>query len=359
MAGIAPEAITDLIRSTLPSLPVRGEFESAMSKQTYPFLSYVFKNKRRRRQSGTNVSMRVQLTQSGLARMVSLYEPTPNTVQDNLSEITAPWSFAERKAHWDRKEFEMNKGPAEIVDLLKSRRVDAARDLVDLLEDQCWGVPESAADNKNTRGVPYWINFANDGVESFKPVFAGQTVRYGDGSTGTLVGGIDKADATLSNWRNLVATYTNFNPSVLQQLRMMMRRMNFRVPSEVKSKLSGYGAPQFCIYTDLDIADEYEAMVNAGPDDRNGDLSPFNGDLAYKRVMWQATSALDGQAEAPIYLLDHERFYPVVMEWMRESDPVRDRSQIDTWTVAMTCWYQVVCNNCRAGGGVIHKPIAA
>lgn len=359
MAGIAPEAITDLIRSTLPSLPVRGEFESAMSRQTYSFLDQVFKKNRRRRQSGTNVSLRVQLTQSGQARMVQLYEATPNEVQDNLSEIKVPWAFAERKVHWDRKEFEMNKGPAEIVDLLRSRRVDSCRDLVDLLEDQCWGVPSNANDSKNTRGVPYWINFLNAGVTSFNPIFAGQTVRYDDGSTGTVVGGIDKADATLSNWRNLAASYTNFNASTLEQLRKMIRRMDFKIPAEVSGKLVGVGAPMFGIYSDLDLADQYESMVNAGPDDRKGDLSPFNGLLAFKKIPWHATATLDGRAEAPIYLLDHSRFFPVVQEWMRESDPLRDRSQVDVWTVAMTCWYQVICSNVRAGGGVLHKPIAA
>jgi hypothetical protein len=357
--GLSPEAISDLIQSTLPSLPVRGEMEAALSKQRYSFIDYILKPHRRKRQSGTSVSLRVQLSQSGLARMVQLYEPTDNVVTDNISEIKAHWCFSQRKIHWERHEFQMNMGRAQIVDLLMSRRLDAARDMADLIEDQAWGVPDDATDDRNAFGVPYWINPMDAGTEAYEPDFVGQTVRYADDSTATVVGSIDKALAENVNWRNLAATYNRFNLSAIEQLSLMIEKLRFYPPAEVRKHISGYTEPTYGIYSDQNIFTQYRAMVNSGGDDRNGDLAPYAGSIAYQRIPWHPTPALNNDPIEPIYLLDHSKFFPVVNEWMAESDPIRGRDQPNVWTVAIDCWFQFVCANCRAGGAVLHKPIAA
>lgn len=300
------------------------------------------------------------MRETGTARHVGLYERTPNPVGSTLAEVNAHWTHTEGKMTYERREFVMNASRAEIISILKARRTECYQDIANLIERSCWFAPESASDKINALGTPYWINPLAPGESDAVGGFNGTTVVFGDGSTSTIVGGIDKSLAENRRFRNYAATRGAFGVGVLEQLRRMAGRLDFMGPQVVR-KENGSMVPIWGWYSNQDDADGYESMVNSGPDDKKGDFSPFNGQLAFKRIPWYRVPALDELVYEPIYLLNHAHFFPYVLrdEWMKEDDPVREPNARNTFTVGVDCSWQLFCTNVRSGGGVLHRPIAA
>ena len=357
MPGVPTSALLDLLSTTLDKLP-QGEFEVAFKYQTYPICDQWFRRNKRRVQSGKSISMRVQLKTNGSARHVLLYEPTPNNQTDTMSEIRADWVHAEAKMHFEAHEVDMNRAPARLIDLVKERRVAAYMDIADELEARAWETPPTSTDVHYPFGVPYWINFVTPGTTDYTGGFNGVTAIFGDGSTTTTVGGINGNLAVNERWRNWCANHTGMNPTTIDTLRRAFRRVAFTPPMSVRDLYQGPSS-QLRLYTNQDFADEYERMVNAGPDDRNGDLNPFGGILTFKRVPWIGVAALDAAAYSPIYGINHGHFFPYVLRdwWMREDEPLRDKAQRHVFTVGLDCSYQFFNTNKRAGGFVISDPI--
>lgn len=357
MPGVPANLLLDLLSTTLEKLP-SGEFEVALKYQTYPICDQWFRRERRKVMAGKSISLRIQLQTNGSARHVLLYEPTPNNQVDLMSSITADWVYLEGKMHYEAHEVDMNRSPAKLVDLVKERRIAAYMDMADEIEERAWDVPIDSSDGRHPLGVPYWINFLDTGTEDYDGSFSGKTAIYQDGSTTTTVGGIDGSLAENEKWRNWAANRsTVFDMALIDTLRRGLRRVKFRPPVTVRDMYSG-PASTLRIYSGQDDADEYERLVNAGPDDRNGDLNPFGGVLTFKRIPWIAIPPLDTATYQPIYVLNHRQFFPYVLRnwWMREDEPIRDRSQRHVYTVGIDCAYQFFCTNRRAGGFVIHTP---
>jgi len=355
MAGVTTTALLDVLSTGLAKLP-QGEFEVALQYQQYPIVDQWFRRHKRRVASGHSISMRVQLQTNGSARHVLLYEPTPNNQVDTMSEISAGWVHAEAKLHFEAHELDMNREPSKLIDLMKERRVAAFLDLADEIETRAWTTPPTAASTKFPLGVPYWINFLNTGTTDLTGSFSGQTAIFGDSATTTNVGGIDGSVAAFARWRNFAANHLGMNMDTMDTIRRAIRRVGFTPPVTIRDLYRG-AASQLRLYSSQDYADEYERMVNAGPDNRNGDLNPFGGILTFKRIPWIGVPALDSVSHNPIYGLNHAYFFPYVLRdwWLKEDEPIRDRSQRHVFTVGIDCSYQFFCLNRRAGGFVLHS----
>ena len=357
MPGLTIDQLGDLLKTGLEKLP-SGEFEVALKYQTYPICDQWFRRDRRRVRSGHAISLRIQLKSNGSARHVLLYEPTPNNQVDTMAEIREDWAHAEAKMHYEVHEIDMNRSPAKLVDLMKERRIAAYMDLADELEDRAWDTPPTQSDSRYPKGVPYWINYVAKNSVDYVGGFNGHQVLYGDATTANVVGGINGSLAENERWANYCANITGMNMSTIDTLRRAIRRVNFRPPMSVTDLYRG-PASRLRLYSGLDYADEYERLVNAGPDDRNGDLNPFGGILTFKRIPWIAVPVLDSNAYNPIYGLNHQHFFPYVLRdwWMKEGSPISDRSQRHVFTVGIDCSYQFFCLNKRAGGFVLSDPV--
>jgi len=357
MPGVPIDDLQDLLKTGLEKLP-SGEFEVALKYQSYPICDQWFRRDRRRVRAGHAISMRVQLKTNGSAQHVLLYEPTPNNQVDTMAEIRADWVHAEAKMHYEAHEIDMNRAPAKLVDLIKERRIAAYMDIADEIEDRAWDTPQSTSDTRHPFGVPYWISYVDQNSTDYTGGFNGTQVIYGDGATSNVKGGINGSLSENERWANWCANITGMNMSAIDTLRRAIRRVNFRPPMSVRDLYSG-PASRLRLYSNQDYADEYERLVNAGPDDRNGDLNPFGGILTFKRIPWIAVPALDSNSYRPIYGLNHQHFFPYVLRnwWMKEDSPVRDRSQRHVMTVGIDCSYQFFCLNVRAGGFVLSDPV--
>jgi hypothetical protein len=366
--GVSNADLLDLTRTTLENLPDQ-EFEVALDFQRYHVCNQWFRGDRTEVDSGTSIKRNIILDTSGNAKFVRLYQKTAIGVTDVQQHITAPWVQAQ--THWsiERREALRNRAPARFVRLIQSRRVDATVDLADLLERRAWSAPQSATDDLNPRGVPYWISFRDDG--SSGEGFDGDTIRYAGGtSSSTDKGGINPSDAANAKWKNWAATYTSVNADFVQKMRKAFHATHFESPLLAKDLEAG-PASMYRLYMNLDTLTMYEDLATKQNDNLGRDVDPFHGITVFKKVPIHFTPQLDGfsvtggsggaNTPDPVYGINHAKFIPFVLEgdWMRESDPMMDVELHNVITTFVDSSFQFMCLNVREGGFALHKLISA
>lgn len=370
--GVALQDIADVIATTLDDLP-KGEFEVMWDSQNYEFCQ-IYQAHRRSIDGGKALTRNVMLDQTGAARYTPLYATDTPQVDNSQKQITVPWCNITTNYSWDEVEILANKNDAKgFIDLIKSRRTERMWGLAELIETRGWLTPSAFGDSLYPYGVPYYINFLNDGVTTGG--FAGQTIRYQGGTTGTVCAGLDAA--VEPKWRNYADIYTKVDNALLRAMRSAVRRTRFRpAPFAIKPGNDKVGS-MIKIYANEVTTGELEDLSdkrddNNTPDDLAGKmLHSFDGVAHFNKMPIVYVPQLDGltvtgasatvNTPDPIYCIDWSKFQPVVLgdRWMQESKPITDRSQHTTLTVFLDGTHQNLCINRRTAGWVIHKAITA
>ena len=357
--GIDNDQLIDLIRTTLQDLP-KGQFEMAWDSQHFEFVQ-IYSQHRRKIDGGTSIQRNIVLDETGAASYRRLYDTDQPSVENVQTQIDVPWTQLGTNYSWDVLEIMRNKASGKgYIDLLESRRLERLWGLAELIEDRGWLTPTSATDNLFPFGVPYYLNkraSSNTGAG-----FDGQTIRFGDSSTGTIAAGIDAS--VESKWRNYAATYVSANNELLRTLRRAFLLTRFRPPANI-SNPPGSDKPGSLrkLYTNADVAVELQDLAdkrddNSGPKDLAGKaLIDVEGTTFFNRVPITYIPQLDADSDDPLYYVDFDKFQPIVQDgyWMEESQPMMDRGQHTTITVFVDAAHQNLCTNRRTVGFVVHK----
>jgi len=352
MPGISNSDLADLQKTTLENLPDL-DFEVALDKQWYHAIDTWFRKDKIQEESGTSISRRIILDNSGNASHVRLYQKTALNQNDVQHAITAPWVQAQSYYNIERREALRNRKPAKFISLLQSRRVDAQIALANLLEDRAWLTPQNATDDLNPRGLPYWLTKGVSATTSTGD-FNSVTVRYGDGTTSaTDKGGL--SPTTYPKWRSYSATYTTVNADLVKRMRRAFHATKFQAPILASDMRKG-PASNFKIYMPLNVLVDYEDLTTKSNENIGADLDKFHGVTAFNRVPIFYAPPLDADAYAPIYLVNHAKFYPIVQEgdWLREGEPMYDLELHNVATTFVDSSYQYFCTNVREAGACIH-----
>jgi hypothetical protein len=359
--GIDNDKLIDLIATTLKDLP-KQTFEVAWTNQNYEFCR-IMQEDRMQVDGGTSIQRNIMLDQSGNASFRKLFDVDQPSVANVQRQIDVPWTQIGTNYSWDIVEILRNKSSAKgYIDLLKSRRTDGLWSMADLIEDRGWKTPTSATDKLFPYGVPYYLNML--AVNSTSAGFNGQTIRYQDGTTGTVCAGIDAA--TEPKWRNYAATYTKVDNALLRTLRRAILSTRFKPPLFITSPGNDKVGTRR-MYANLDVNTELQDLADkrddaSAPKDLAGkSLIDVEGTVYFNRIPIQYIPNLDGVTYNPIYTVDFEKFIPFVQEgfWMTESKPMTDRLQHTTVTVYLDGSYNHLCINRRTAGFVIHNLVTA
>ena len=261
------------------------------------------------------------------------------------------------------------------INLMESRRVERMWDLAELIEERGWATPTSATDTLYPYGIPYYLNFLNAG--SVTGGFFGQTVRYQNSTTGTIVAGID--GAAEPKWNNYADVYNRIDNSLLRKLRSAVRRTRFQPAPNVEKPGNDKVGTKIKLYAADDVVTELEDLADkrddaSTPNDLAGKmLHSFEGVTHFNRMPIVYIPQLDGYTiptgptaattiePNPIYCVDWSKIQPIVQEgyWMEESKPMVDRGQHTTFTVFLDGSHQNLCINRRTAGFVLHNAIPA
>jgi hypothetical protein len=370
--GVDNSQLADLIATTLRDLP-KGQFEVMWDSQNYKFCQ-IYQEHRRSIDGGTSIQRNVILDQFGRAKYRRLYDTDQPTVDQTQFVINVPWTQIGTDYSWDVLEILRNKNSAKgFINLLESRRVERMWGLAELIEERGWLAPTSATDTLFPYGIPYYINMLDNG--STVGGFNGQTIRYQNGTTGTICAGLDASSEP--KWRNYADVYTRVDNALLRKLRSAVRRTRFN-PAPFVQKPGDDKVGSFVeMYAADDVVTELEDLADKRDDDNQpGDLAgkmlhSFDGVVHFNRMpvvyipQLDGLTVVDGGGNAfhpnPIYAVDWSKLQPIVQEgyWMEESKPMVDRGQHTTFTVFLDGSHNNLCINRRTTGFVMHNAIPA
>lgn len=362
--------LADLISTTLRDLP-KDTFEVAWDSQNFEFCR-IYKEEKTEIDGGTSIQKNIILDRHGRARYRRLFDTDQPTVDQSQFQINVPWTQLSTDYSWDVLELMRNKNSAKgFINLLKSRRVERLWDFAELIESKGWVTPTSSTDTLNPYGIPYYLNFLNNGVSAGG--FFGSTIRYQNGTTGTVCAGIDAASEP--KWANYADTYSRIDNTLLRKLRSAVRRTRFRPASFMEKPGNDKVGSGTRLYAADDVVTELEDLADkrddaSTPQDLAGKmLHSFDGVTHFNRMPVVYIPQLDGYSitagggEAfnpnPIYCVDWSKIQAVVQEgyWMEEGKPMVDRGQHTTFTVFLDGCHQNLCTNRRTAGFVLHKVI--
>jgi hypothetical protein len=364
--------LADLLATTLKDLP-DGDFEVMWDSQHFEAAA-IMESARRKIDGGTSIQRNMILDRNGRAKFRRLFDTDSPAVDQVMTTIDVPWTQVSVDYSWDKVEIMRNKNSAKgFIDLLRGRRTERLWDFAELIEERMWLTPTSSSDDLYPNGIPYYINYLDNGVSAAG--FSGKTIRYQDGTTGTTCAGVDAS--AKAKWRNYAATYTTVDNSLLRELRSAVRRTRFKPPSYVpKPGMDGVGSP-VKFYANDQIVTELEDLGdqrddNTQPKDLAGKmLHNYEGTVYFNRMPIVYIPQLDGVTVTdggsnsfspdPIYCIDWSKLQPFVQDgyWMVESEPMTDRGQHTTFTVFLDGSFNFLCVNRRTAGFVLHKTIPA
>lgn len=366
--GVKNADLVDLIETTLPDLP-KQYFEVTWTNNDYEACR-IYQQDRMEVDGGTSIKRKLMLSSTGNARYRRLFDTDEPVVGDVMHEIEVPWTQIGTYYSWDKVEILRNKNSAKgFIRLLETRRIDGLWSLADLIEERFWKTPDTATDDLNPYGVPYYIVMLD--ANSTTAGFNGQTIRFQNAATSTVCAGLDAAEYT--QWKNYAATYTKADNSLLKTFRTAFLRTKFKAPLMLNDPAQPRNAAKR-IYADADTTVSLQELADAKDDNHTGkevlgNIRMDDGGLVYiNRLPVVYINQLDGvtdpvtaTATSPIYCVDFNKFIPYVQDkyWMEESEPMTDRGQHTTFTIFLDGSHNNLCTNRRQAGFVIHKPIVS
>lgn len=359
MNGVPFSDFGDYINHNLPHFQNRPAFQVAFSQQNYVVVDEWFKDESTYKvQGGNSIEGRVILGSNGSARMVRPMQVTPRNHGDNFKKYTCPWVTAQGMVNYDEQIASGFSTDSELADYMEGQWFVGVQSNLELVEAQAFVTPDNTDDDLNARGVPYWVNFINSGTTDYTGGFNGQTCIFGDATTTTTIGGLDKSTETL--WRNWAANYSGIvDAACLDAIELGLQYTDFQPPKDVKQYAGKVTRPNRRIYSSIAGSAQYQRLRNMGNDDRNGDVRPFGflGQKNFSGVEWCAMATLEGKTYSPIYVLDMPNFQPVVKQgwFMRKSKAMNDVDQHNFYTVFIDTQFNFICSMPRRQA-VYHTP---
>lgn len=365
-SGIQDSQLLDLLATTLKNLPFDGKYQNTLPYQRYEAVSRWFKKDKIEVDGGTSYTRKIELTDNGSARHISPYEKLDFTQVDGLSDIDVRWSIIVGSWVTERHEILRNRGKAKIIPYLQKKRMSGLKSYYNELESKAWATPLNASDKKNPFGLPYWLTKMTSATKATLAAgsqrgFYGYNPIYGDGTTAADCGGLDSSStstlAGAARWRNWAAAYPNsaFDLGVIGELRWAFLKLGFEPPEQLSDLRVGGKMNNFRIYTNDVTRIAYETLANQQNDNLGNDLDQFGGNVSFRKIPIKYVPLLDTDTSNPLYLVNHDHFFPVVREgeWEREAEPMNDRQQPSVYTTTINGEYQYFCDNRREAGAVI------
>ena len=361
--GYRPEDIADALATTLADLPDQ-ELEYALDHQEY-FWCSLFEEKNIQIDGGTSIQRKVSFDTSGNARYRTLFDTDEPKFGDSIQTIDVHWALIGTNASWDEFEIVQQMNSAKgYVNLVQTRKDKGIIDLADLIETTMITTPTSATDKTTPFTLPYYLRVLNSaGTINTTAGFNGTTVSFTGGTTSTIIAGIDAATET--KWRNWAAPYTAINNAFLTAYRKACIKTKFKVPIILDTPLMKARARKMMSVAGTDTVLEIMSLVDRKDDhhvstkkEALGGLLVVDGDLVrINRVPVVPLDTLDDAIYDPLYTFDLNWFKPVVHDgyWMKKTPPMVDRRQHTTFTSFIDGAHNVLVENIRKCGHVLHK----
>lgn len=377
-SGVNYQNLTDVIVDTLRNLP-RDEYELLFENPSYQGL-HIFMKDRRISDGGKGIQRHIITRPDNNAAMVGLFNSKTPNVDSAQKLLFLPWCWFTANYSWDEREIIMN-GPDDVgfVNLLRQRRDRDMWAISILLNNQMWNTPVNASDTTNMVGIPAWLPFLSNGQTTVNGTvatdggFGGSVVRYQDGSTGTIIAGLDASSEP--TWQSYAGLYNQVDNSLLRSLRIAVRRTHFE-GSPLIAHPSGQNKTfdEQAFYANNDVVTALEDLGDkrddsSEPMDLSGRIQhSFDGSIRFNQMPIRYNFLLDSETVAAtsgvinpnsIYCLNwtHIQAWALKDYWMYEKKPMVQPAQPNVLTVNVDGGAQIFCDNRRTAGFHFHLPL--
>lgn len=333
---VMAENIQDLVASTLRDLGRMSFQQIAQSLQHYEVFAKWFKEDKVLFDDGIGIQRNLMTRLSNRARHVGMFEENNLSVPDLMKQLQIPWRHAQTNWQWEYREVLMNRGKSLIFNVIQPRRADAMISLAEELEDKAWSAP-TVAQIHLPYGLPYWIvKNATEGFNGGLP------------ADHTTVAGIDlEQHPTFKNYTNSYTTVSKTD--LIPKMRTAKRKTMFVSPVTIQDYTKGTGE-RYRIYVNEETMTAFEAVGEAQNENLGRDIAYFFNNLVFRNhpIIW--IPKLDEDTTNPVYGVDHDKFYPVVLrgDFLRESEPMQDPRQHNVYHVFVDLTYNYLCVDRRS-----------
>lgn len=324
----------DLVKGTLNNMDPPNFQQVAQNQTDYEVFPLWFKKDKMMIDDGIGIQRNIMARLPDVARHVGWTDQDNPNVASLLEQITVPWRQVTTNWSFKRQEVLMNRGKSLVTKVIEPKRAGAIIDMIEVIEAAGFSSPSSSSDKTLPYGLSYWI-------------VKNATTGYNGGlPTGhTTVAGLDLADAP--KFKNYTDTYTAVSQdNLLKKMRTAFRRTKFKSPVDVKDYRSGRGM-RYRIYMNEATISGVEQVALAQNDNLGlKDVSQVDHvSLAFKGVPIRFAEYLDNDTSNPVYMVDHNTFYPVVLsgDYMYEHPPIQSPTQHNWRTVYIDMSYNHIC----------------
>lgn len=340
------DSVYDFVRAVYPKL-VKKDFSLLCQTYTDYMVARWFAAGKDKTKTGSRCTWPVVYRKGTSAKHSRLGQKDAVSIQ-NVSKLGhAQWTHFGFNYSWLRQEVLMvQNDPDALVDLMGSRRASEQVGALDDLEEKGWSAPTDETDaEENPMGIPFWIQKNASSTGAFE---GGDPSGFTSGAGGLAV-------ASYPNARNYTDVYSAFtDEDVVKKIRRAMFRMRYKRPAILNKdiKAENYGGTRICVNleTKLSLVD----IAKNNNDSMGWDLAVGDKEMRFYRHTFDYVPYLDADTDNPIYFIDEDTLYPVVLKGDRfvESE-VRNTESHDYFTVFTDLTYQYVCDNRRHNGVIV------
>jgi len=358
MESVTLDQALDIIRATL------WDFKKELPAMTYLYSSYAMINKvwesRMKISGGKEVRRYITLGDEDNARHRGNWEEDTHNVANIDKTILASWVTASSNLSWNRIEASMNSGAAEIYDVIENKYRNCLREICDEVYQGLLSVPYDASDNLKPVGLPGWFPL---GTDDSTGGWTGYTGTYADGSTSFNVGGIPCTSSVNSRWASYYADHNgNIDLSLLVLLDRATRKLHFEAPMVPKKQNDPSARDKFALYSNDNVIGTLNLLYAQGDDQMGRYIDKHFGVPTFKGIPFHYVDILDTAATSlygtdPIFGVNHELFYPVVLQdWdFHMDDPRKRDNQLLVITVDTDLVYTYICENRKYAGFLVSQ----
>lgn len=333
--ALQAENMADMVALTLRELG-RGKWTDLTTDiQEFIIMPKILKKDKVKFDGGYGHQFQVQVNTNGNARNVGLYSEDVTNVGDTMKNATVPFRHTTNNWSFDEHEPSMNKGPAKIVDLVKTRRHASYVDLAEKMEQDGWGKPTDSSDDLTPWGIQYWITRnATAGFTALAPAGFG-----------------DKAGlspSTYARWRNWSAQYVSVTKTdLIDKMSEAADKTNFKAPIAQPSYSTG---DKWGCYCNWDTKRAFEKIGESQNENLGRDIDSMAGKMLFRSRPFQYVPYLDADTTDPIFMLNWGVFFPTILEgWnMKETGPIRAPRQHNVFDVFNDISWNLCCKDLRA-----------
>ena len=342
---LTPEQMPDAVLATLDKLN-RGKWIGQMTDlQEHVGFNELAKKRREQATSGRGIRVRYVTDHNHTARHTGLFSEQNFSRDDAIVEGVVRWTWSEATLVFDRREEQLNSGPEEVVDLVQIEQARALTSLIELCEEDIWGVPRSESDNDTPFGVEYWI------TKNATPGF------NGGNPAGFTAGRAGISSDNYARHKNFTGAYDDFLDQDQTGLIYLMEEGAMKTNWKAAAPEPGMGRAGMGKMIGCNF-ETHIGLKNVAK--QNNDSLGY--DLSTTMPVFRGTPItyvpyFDSKTDNPLYMIDLNHFYAKFLKnWYMNKTMIKQLpNQAHCFGVLMTMGWNIVCDDLRRQA-VFHKP---